>query len=197
MKIQLIFLTLILLTACQNPPTAPINNAKNSEAVSAVNNTADSPYTITNEEIIAPESTPKSKEELLNINYYSPDSNWSKTFERLDVYIGNKEPQDAFKKAEYYMNNAVLDDEFTFDDNLAFIYYNDLLNQEYVVDLINNNSENKTTVDNWKFNLEFLEYNYQLIHKAPNIDMNIIDLYMEDYRELLLTEDLPDHKPLS
>lgn len=157
-------------------------------------NLFDNTTPINRTEITAPENTTKNKDELLDTSYYSSDSNWSKTFERLDEYIGNNEPEEVFGVTNYNINN---DEEFNFDDELALIFYKDLLNQEYVVDLINDNSENKTTIDNWKFNLQFLEDNYELICENPNIDTNIIDIYIEDYRGLLLTEDLPDYKPLS
>lgn len=171
MKKQMLFLAFILLlfTGCQNAGT-------------------DTDSLIQSTEITAPENITKSKEKLLDKHYYSSGSDWSKTFKKLDEYIGSNEPWEVFESTNHNTNP---------DNESAFIFYNDLIKQEYVVDLININSEIKTTIDNWKFNLRFLEDNYELISGNPDIDMNIIDSYIEDYKYQLLTENLPDSKPLT
>ena len=144
------------------------------------------------QKIITREKDEKDKDELLDESYYDENSNWSKTFSELGAYVGDRNPEEVFDSLN---NDVAKGKEIDFDDDLARMAYNDLLHQEYIVDLINVNSEVKTTIDNWKFNLQFLNENYELILENPNVNMENVDLYIEQYTWQLKTEDLPDYKP--
>ncbi len=123
--------------------------------------------------------------------YYDTNSGWQVTFEKLGEYVGNRELDDVFGSINNKLkNNSNVSDE----EVLANVFYNDLLREIYVVDLVNENSGTKTTIDNWKFNLEFLTNNYDAIVNNPNTDIPLIDSYIEDYSIQLQIDHLPDFK---
>lgn len=68
------------------------------------------------------------------------------------------------------------EDEFT-----DIAYQNTLLRQNYVVDLISSHSGKKTSLDDWEYNLEYLENHYEEIMKIDNVNKIYIDLYIEEY----------------
>lgn len=73
------------------------------------------------------------------------------------------------------------------DRNIVLDYklYKDMIENEYVVDLINTtfDSAKKTKIEEWENNLDFLETNYDAIKALPDVDMQIIDRYIETYKE--------------
>lgn len=129
------------------------------------------------ETLIIEQKKEKSKAEVFNKDYYSENSDWELTFNELSKI--------DFKK----INN---EDDYYF----ARIFYEDLLEEIYIADLINKNSSLKTTIDNWKYNLQFLIDNYDEINNNNDSDMQIIDNYIEAYLVALATEEYPDEKQI-
>ncbi|WP_142412862.1 amidase domain-containing protein [Hathewaya massiliensis] len=126
----------------------------------------------------------KGYQDFLNYDYYEKGSNWESTF-------------NYFKKADNNLRQKSRNiKSFEDEDKLYFdeLFYNNLLEEVYVVDLVNANSDTKTTLDNWKYNLQFLIDNYDSIKNNKNSNMLVIDKYIEAYLPTLATEDYPDEK---
>lgn len=81
------------------------------------------------------------------------------------------------------------------EDNKAITEAYNRVNQEeeYIVNLINSCGEN-TTLDNWKFNLDYLKNNYDSIKQINDVNLNYVDLYIEAYKLVSLNESMPDEK---
>lgn len=121
---------------------------------------------------------------FLNGDYYKKGSGWEQTFnyfkeEDNNLGIKFRNVKSSGDKDELYF------------DKLSYKY---LLDEVYVVDLVNDNSDTKTVVDNWKYNLQFLIDNYDLIKNNENTNMEIIDKYIEAYLSNLGTENYPDER---
>lgn len=126
----------------------------------------------------------KGCENFLDGDYYEKGSNWRVAF-------------NYFKKVENKLSvklrnikNFVDQGELCWDK----LFYKNLLEEVYVVDLVNANSDTKTTLDNWKYNLQFLTDNYELIKNNKNSNMVVVDKYIEAYLCNLATEDYPDER---
>lgn len=158
------------------------SNVEQVENIYAVNGT-----------IIFNENKQKSKDELLDKKYYNDNSGWEETFNGLNDYIGNNDPNTVFKELENKSNSG---NGIEPDDELAMMFYKDLVEEEYVVDLINQNSKAQTTIDNWEYNLNFLKENYDAIAKNNAVDIQLIDAHIESYSFSLLTKDMPDYKEM-
>lgn len=121
---------------------------------------------------------------FLNGDYYKEGSVWERTFnyfKKQDNNLGVK-----FRNIKSCGDK----DELYFDK----LFYKNLLEEVYIVDLVNDNSHTKTVVDNWKYNLQFLIDNYDLIKNNENANMEIIDKYIESYLSNLGTENYPDER---
>lgn len=114
----------------------------------------------------------KENKDIFNSSYHTANSRWEKTIKSL--------------KAKFEYRTLATDDYF------ANIYLEDLLEEEYIVDLVNSMSDKKTTLDNWKFNREFLIKNYENIKKLELVNLVIVDKYIMDYETVLLSENNQD-----
>ena len=83
------------------------------------------------------------------------------------------------------------------EENDAFDYlsYQHLIREQYIVDLINITlaSETRAYIDDWKYNLQFLQDNYGDILKIDSIHLVIIDNFIEDYTSQLWMEDMMEN----
>ena len=73
--------------------------------------------------------------------------------------------------------------------------YEQMMEEEtYIVDLINSMSDQQTTLDNWKYNLSFLQEHYTEIMALPNINVWFVDDYIDGYSIVLKNEGQPEEQ---
>lgn len=106
-----------------------------------------------------------------------------------------KEYQDKLKSEA--LNKESFKDERTIQsigDQIDTAYQNMLLKENYIVDLINKIDSNKTTFSNWQYNLQYLTNNYDIIKSIPDVNMDYVDGYIEEYTYTLKSLQLPEEK---
>lgn len=93
------------------------------------------------------------------------------------------------EKYNTYLVNT-LSTENTNDDISDIAYENMMEQEKYIVKLINEHNSEKTSIDNWEYNLNYLKTNYDEIITLKDINRVYVDLYIEDYEivESLKTE---------
>ncbi|MDK2964409.1 MULTISPECIES: amidase domain-containing protein [Lacrimispora] len=72
-------------------------------------------------------------------------------------------------------------------------YENVMAEENYIVGLINGLGEN-TNLDNWEFNLEYLQNNIDSIKNISDVNLAYVESYMEAYEWVKLNENMPDQK---
>lgn len=72
-------------------------------------------------------------------------------------------------------------------------YENVVKEENYIVDLINGMGES-TNLDNWKFNLEYLQNNIDSIKSKADVNLAYVESYIEAYKYVKLNENMPDQK---
>lgn len=72
-------------------------------------------------------------------------------------------------------------------------YENVMKEEKYIVDLINGLGEN-TNLENWEFNLEYLENNMDSIKQTKGVNLAYVESYMEAYKWVRLNENMPEQK---
>lgn len=66
--------------------------------------------------------------------------------------------------------------------------------ETYIVDLINSMSDHKTTLEDWKYNLSFLQEHYDEIMALPDVNTWFVDDYIAGYVVVLKNEGRPDEQ---
>lgn len=79
------------------------------------------------------------------------------------------------------------------NSEIDLAYENVMTEENYIVDLINGLGEN-TNLDNWEFNLEYLQNNIDNIKKIADVNLAYVESYMEAYEWVKLNENMPDQK---
>ena len=73
--------------------------------------------------------------------------------------------------------------------------YERIMDEEnYIVNLINQTSDTNTTIENWEFNLVYLQEHYDEIKNMKNINLEYVDSYIEAYEIVRLNEAMPSEK---
>ena len=72
-------------------------------------------------------------------------------------------------------------------------YYKVSKEENYILNLINSRGE-KTSLNNWKFNLNYLEENYDSIKNSRGVNMEYIDSYIHAYKIVIINECMPCEK---
>ncbi len=99
-----------------------------------------------------------------------PDASDEEKSEMIDEIIEKYTPQERI-----ILKKSI-------DEPFIDIAYQKMLEREnYVVDLINSIDENKTTMENWKYNLHYLLDNYEYLVSVEKSNKIFIDCYIEDY----------------
>lgn len=80
------------------------------------------------------------------------------------------------------------------NSEIDLAYQNMMDEENYIVDFINQLSEENTTLSNWEFNLNCLQENYDEISNIPEANLRYIDSYIEAYTSVLDSKDMPDEK---
>lgn len=150
---------------------------------------------IGNGQVMAMNSTNKGKapklnsqiEKIKNEDYYKKRGGWEETANNISLIsdevlssFANIKSMSELKELKK-LNNNNKDRDIVLDYKL----YRNMIENEYVVDLINItlDSAKKTKIEEWETNLDFLETNYDTIKALPDIEMEIIDRYIETYEE--------------
>lgn len=68
------------------------------------------------------------------------------------------------------------------EEFIDMAYQNMLDNERYIVELISSRSGNKTTMENWEYNLQYLVNNYAEISELDEIDISQVESYIGDYQ---------------
>lgn len=119
--------------------------------------------------------------EICDEAYFENESLW----ENIITTIGEL-PQSVIKAFSSVNNiedldTVLLDESY---DKLLFLGYENLILEEYVVDVINYyNDKTVSDLDKWEYNLDYLVNNYDRIQEDDFIDMSKIDAYIEMYSE--------------
>ena len=81
------------------------------------------------------------------------------------------------------------------DDTSENEAYDRMMAEEtYIVDLINSMSDHKTTLEDWKYNLSFLQEHYDEIMALPDVNTWFVDDYIAGYVVVLKNEGRPDEQ---
>ncbi|MCI9020351.1 MAG: hypothetical protein HFH32_06385 [Eubacterium sp.] len=94
-------------------------------------------------------------------------------------YIFSESASSSF---ESKINNLNLIDE---------AYENMMAKENYIVELISRHSGQNTSFDKWKYNLSYLQKNYDEIMSIDNINKFYVDSYIEDYEIVTQTQNMP------
>lgn len=107
-------------------------------------------------------------------------------------YEDSDEYQNSLK--EQARNKVTLQVDSSFNE-IEEAYEKVQKEEEYIVDLINKYvSDRGATLKSWKENLNWLESNYSELKCQEDVNMRLIDSYVEAYRLVLQDEKLPDEK---
>lgn len=92
-------------------------------------------------------------------------------------------------------NSLSLEDNADSEDSEDNEAYEQMMEEEtYIVDLINSMSDQQTTLDNWKYNLSFLQEHYTEIMALPDINVWFVNDYIDGYSVVLKNEGKPDEQ---
>ena len=94
----------------------------------------------------------------------------------------NSEKQDCFSK------NSI---DKTEEDIVNVAYNNMIKKEKYIVDLISQHSGKQTSLDAWEYNLQYLLTHYNEIKNVDNINMLYVESYIEDYKIVMATQNMP------
>ena len=128
------------------------------------------------------------KKQITDASYYEKGSGWAKVANDISQFsdekislCSNLESLNATDRGETLASYDGTDEIWE-----QYNIYSMVVEGEYVVDLINTtfNSEKKTNLEEWKYNLGFLTDNYAKIKTIPNIKIEIIDSYIEEHEGL-------------
>lgn len=107
----------------------------------------------------------------------------------------NKETEEALKNQS---SGGIVSTSQTSNVDEALQRVNE--EEEYIVSLIGSLTKNKTSIENWEYNLQYLKNNYKDIQKkskSMNIKMNYVNSYIEAYETVLLMKNSPSEKIIS
>lgn len=85
--------------------------------------------------------------------------------------------------------------QLSFEKEIDEAYNRVMTEEKYIINLINSfDIKKKTSIENWEFNLSFLQKNYNTIKKMSDVKMYYVDSYIGAYEIVKLNIQAPDEK---
>ncbi len=117
---------------------------------------------------------------------------YNEAIKKVDEHFPKLNGEERLNKINFIFEEEAVADDFAvqpkppMSDEVDIAYKIHFERKEYAYLTINrffqeNGDKNQTTIDNWEFNLKFLQDNYDKIVKMDNVNPILIDNYVEFY----------------
>ena len=136
----------------------------------------------------------RSKDEIVQKKYHKEGSGWSVALKNISAMADGQ--IEKFGKVHEIGTMVSLGTEK--DEGLEYLLYKDVVEEQYVVDVINGVLEDKEVafLDSWESNLNVLKESYTELQKNADVDMNVIDQYIADYESELRIKSVSEEQTL-